>query len=69
MDTNTNGNVLLTNTYTVVSFLVSKAAWQQQRDIVGLPAAEIFAANEHRRFNVYKVKIYNSVGDLVKELI
>lgn len=55
--------------YTVVSFLVSKESWQQQRDITGYSDAEKFAANEYRRYNVYKVKIYDSRGTLAKELV
>jgi len=55
--------------YTVVSFLVSAASWQQQRDLIGITAAEKFAKNEYRRYNVYKVKIYDSEGSLVKEII
>ena len=55
--------------YAVVSFLVSADAWQQQRDIKGYEAAETYARKEYCRFNVYKVKIYDSYGSLVKELI
>lgn len=54
--------------YTIVSFMVSDG-WQSERTKTGITAAEKFAADEYRRFNVYKVKIYDSAGSLVKELV
>ena len=55
--------------YAVVSFLVSADSWQQEKGITGYAAAELYAANQFRRYNVYKVKIYDSQGSLVKELV
>ena len=56
-------------TFTVVSFLVSADAWQQSKEISGKEAAEKYARKEARRYNVYKVKMYNSAGAVVLELL